>query len=449
MLQAGLERLDRQLGYLLDLSDEDFLFAAQDFLSALEADPQLAIHLRDLEHEADDLGQKLHEDEYGDGEASGLLLRVWEDLGSQLQQPQLGVLLERNGAFKGLFGYFEHPAVVPLDVGAGSENSSRTGQLLDMIEKLDVSEGHVIIETLRGPYEVMRAEQAAAHTRLLRVTRTHPGVALLRLRCLASLDTGGPAEARSRPRKCEASPMLVVRADAHGRRWSGLILGVLHREQTIASLGDGPILMRGLRGAAERLGLELRGRIGTTRSRLAVIERYQARCEWHDRQRLQTLAEEAAGAREHALRDDLARYLFDQGLNPLSEAVLGAHARADLFQPEPRSGFLLEAKQYSDRTSLSTALAQAFRQALDTAGNLTGSGYEVEEAFIVLFRRGGPRAVLPREPIEADGRRWYLRLINIAPPADDASRNRYQPLEYSVEDLRTLLIEQRSALSEG
>jgi hypothetical protein len=176
-----------------------------------------------------------------------------------------------------------------------------------------------------------------------------------------------------------------------------------------------------------------------------VIERFKARCEWHDRARLFTLAEEATAKQESVLRDELALYLFDQGLNPISEAALGEHSRADIFEGATASSFYLEAKQYSDGASLPAALRGAFRQALDTAANLAGSGYEAEEAFIVIFRRGGPRAILPIEPIEFDGLRWYLRLINIAPASEDASQNRHPPVAYDAVELLEMLTAERIA----
>jgi hypothetical protein len=86
-------------------------------------------------------------------------------------------------------------------------------------------------------------------------------------------------------------------------------------------------------------------------------------------------------------------------------------------------------------------LRAAFRQALDTVGNLPGSGYTIDEAFIVLFRRGGPRALLPTEPFMAEGLRWHFVLINIAEASQDASHNKETPVEYTTESLRELLVE--------
>lgn len=58
----------------------------------------------------------------------------------------------------------------------------------------------------------------------------------------------------------------------------------------------------------------------------------------------------------------------------------------------------------------------------------------------MLFRRGGPRALLPVEPLEADGRRWWLPVIDIAEAHDSASRAREDPEAFGLGRLRELLL---------
>lgn len=422
MRTPALELLERQLAYLDGLSDTEFLFSVGDVLQTLEADPQLAGHLSDLCQEADDLGRELQEAEHDRGAPGQMLEIIWDELGARLPDPQHDQLLKANSRFQSLLGSFEHPVVVPLDPNAGAEDDSRIGQMVHMVVDLDVSEGHAIIDGRRGLFEDLRRRQADVHRRQLRLTRTHPGVALLRLRCLAAAgDDSVGEEAVSCPRSDQA-PALAVRANAGGRAWSGLLDSLLAGRVEIANLSAASQLIDGLRSAVSRLGLELRGRIGSVRSRLALINRYKARCEWHDRERLYALAENSAGAREAALRNELALYLFDNGLNPISEAALGSHSRGDVFHPEARDSFLLEAKQYSDGAGLGTALRAAFRQALDTAANLPGSGYEADEVFIVLFRRGGsPSNSSPR----SCSCRWFPMVLT--PYKYRSSRVRCQP----------------------
>ncbi|HET7506770.1 MAG TPA: hypothetical protein VFJ53_00280 [Solirubrobacterales bacterium] len=445
MIDAALDILDRQLAYLSGLGDADLLYAAGDFLDALSQDPQLTAHLEDLCHEIDDLGREFNDREHDRGAPGKLLERIWEDLGKELQNPQLNELTGQDREFRYLLGSFEHPLILPLDPSRKADDEGRVGGLIALIAQLDVSDGHAIIDRYRGAYEALVERQGGIHRQLLARTRTDPGAALLRLRCLAAMSRGmGVAEARSCPRDPDLAPALVVRP---GAPWETLFEYLAGGDEELDRLTGAPPLVASMRAAADRLGLELRGRLGTTRSRLAVIERFKARCEWHDRSRLFALAEEAASNRkqESVLRDELALYLFDQSLNPISEAALGEHSRADVFEPAVTSSFYLEAKQYSNGASLTVALRAAFRQALDTAANLGGSGYAAEEAFIVIYRRGGPRAILPSEPLEFDGLRWYLRLINIAPPSEDASKNKHTPVVYDAAALLEMLTAERTA----
>jgi hypothetical protein len=206
------------------------------------------------------------------------------------------------------------------------------------------------------------------------------------------------------------------------------------------------------RRATRLLVLDLHRRLYTVRGRLGVVQRFKARCEWHDRKRLRALADAAQMAHkspEHALRDEMTLYLFDQGLNPQVEAVVGTSSRADVFDPSAGPCFYVEAKQYSEGTGLDTLMQAAFRQALDTVGNLTGSGYSIDEAFIVLFRRSGPRALLPTDPVTADGLRWHFVLINIADAKDDASKNKATPVEFSADTLREMLLHIRAEQQTG
>lgn len=446
-MKESLSLLDRQLAYLAGLSDTDFLFAIADFLSALGADPEIASHLAELCREADALGREHYEREYDGGAPGKLLEHIWEDLGAGLPAPQNQELIRRDQKFRQIVGHFEHPAVLPLDPNLGNEDFSRIGSLLKMVSELDVSVGNQIIEKVRHPYSELQTSQARLHRAFLIRSRSDPGVALLRLRCLASMGrTDGERGPGSSCPPAGEQPHLLISVE---RSWEDLLDQLVDGRRELSDFSAAPAFVAAMRNAAQRLGLELRGRIGTTRSRIALIERYKARCEWHDRDRLRALAAEASGQRENALRDDLALYLFDQGLNPISEARLGERSRADIFDPDPRSSFYLEAKQYDKGTSPIAALRAAFTQALDTAAALAGSGHEAEEAFIVVFRLGGSRLALPREPIPFDGLKWHLRLINIAPPEEDASKNREAPRHVSPEELLELLVESRDARSKG
>lgn len=168
--------------------------------------------------------------------------------------------------------------------------------------------------------------------------------------------------------------------------------------------------------------------MGTTRSRLALVERFKARCEWHDRARLETVAENGAGKAEDRLTAEFARYLFDQGLSPLTKPLTGG-LEPDLL--DPHASFYVEAKQY--KRSARSELIRSVGQVLDTVGRLQGSAYAVTEAFVVVFRRGGPRYVLP-PLLEAENYRVHLVLIDIAPPAESGARQQQKPAVLKAEE---------------
>ncbi len=131
----------------------------------------------------------------------------------------------------------------------------------------------------------------------------------------------------------------------------------------------------------KRVYEELRLRLGTARSNLSLIRRYKNRCEWHDRERLQAVAQTKSA--ENDLTAELARYLFDQGLNPLTRART-ADLEPDLLDPTSLGKVYVEAKQYAD--SARGYLVKGVGQVHDTLGRLRGTPYEVTEAFIVIFR---------------------------------------------------------------
>ena len=178
-----------------------------------------------------------------------------------------------------------------------------------------------------------------------------------------------------------------------------------------------------LRVGLMRLANELHRRIGTTRSRRALIARFKQRAEWHDARRLRDVANDPngdlPGGPEDRLTEELARFLFDQGLNPLTKPLVGG-LQPDLLDPSIRPGFYVEAKQYN--SSARQAIIKSLAQVLDTVGRLQSEAYGITEAFCVVFRRNGPRYLLP-EFVQAEGLprlfhpRGYRASRDLRPPS--------------------------------
>lgn len=169
---------------------------------------------------------------------------------------------------------------------------------------------------------------------------------------------------------------------------------------------------------------ELRARLGLVRSMNSVIDRYRARATLHDAARLRDLAKKKPRAAEAALTADLARYLHDEGLNPLTEVWIG-RLRADLLDPSSPGRLYVEAKQYTKSDGRDKVL-QGHREAWDQIQKLRGTVYEPRDAYLVIFRRSGPLYQLPAE-VRFQGTVLRPRLVDIAEPSETGSRQKHGP----------------------
>lgn len=169
----------------------------------------------------------------------------------------------------------------------------------------------------------------------------------------------------------------------------------------------------------ERLEAELRARIGTVRSRLALFERFRQRAQCYDRERLREIAQGATREAEQRLTHELAVFLFDSGLNPLTEVTVDNN-RLDILDPPGR--VYVEAKQYSSSASARADIVHGVNQIASGFQKLAGTPLEVHEGFLAVFRwdrEGGPVPPLyelPRE-LRLGRRRIYPLLIDLASSA--------------------------------
>jgi hypothetical protein len=266
--------------------------------------------------------------------------------------------------------------------------------------------------------------------RLLRLrTRTSAGLALFKLEAVPDelnppprlLDDEGQESpnAASDPIKWMSSESYSLFKLAWQQRLDAADLGVI--DNRVADLRD----------AVERLREDLRRRIGSTRSRLALVNRFKLRCEWHDRERMLAVAgdDRLAGGPEDRLTGELARYLFDAGLSPLAKSLAGG-LEPDLL--DPLASFYVEAKQFGS-SSARDDIVNGVKQVLDTVGRLRGGPYAVDEAFCVVFRRGGPYYDLPAV-LQTETYRLHLVLVDLAPTTEAGRRQRDEPVQIPVDE---------------
>jgi hypothetical protein len=180
------------------------------------------------------------------------------------------------------------------------------------------------------------------------------------------------------------------------------------------------------------IALDLRLRIDELHSLRTLVARFVARATLFDGNRLRSIATTAPGHLERVLTTEFATYLFDRGLNPLVDPTV-AELRPDLLGTGLPWTMYVEAKQY-DHSLTKRAFIKFAAQVWSTWGRLRAN-WDVREAFLLVFRRGGPLFRLP-DVVRHGTLTLHPFLVDIAPPAVTGSRATALPIEIHADDLR-------------
>ncbi|WP_309894758.1 hypothetical protein [Archangium sp.] len=445
MLLSAMEDLvgllDRQFRFLFEQNDEDFARELRRTLGALGSEPRLALLLRETR---DRVHQLLRQFERHDRETVERLKKLRNRLEHQVPELDSPSDHQTSGASKEdesthyRLADFD-AAVVPrtgpqaLTRGDGSTSGQLTLILEELFWRAIYGEDFHRKQELRPevrPLQQKFLNVREAHIRTWRtfydMVLTEPGSAFLYLEaCLEAILSGQPLK-RS-PEEWRVFGLLGFKMpvlepevfyDDHHSETHLPQQEKQNRRQAV---------VRDMRRAAQRLYHGLQLLLGTRRSVQVVFERFKTRCEWYDRDRLRALATEkpkavrAARSRprqiEQRLKNELALYLFDQGLNPLLEVPVGAN-RSDFFEP---SRFYLEAKQYSD-ASPKHKLLKGVSQTYELMASLRGSQHDPYEAYYVVFRLGGPLVQMDDE-VSFAGLTLRTIVIDLAPAISSGSRS--------------------------
>jgi hypothetical protein len=167
---------------------------------------------------------------------------------------------------------------------------------------------------------------------------------------------------------------------------------------------------------------ELRERVAQRRSRRVLARRFAGWCERYDARALRERASTPKKG-ERLLTLEFARFLYDQGLNPLVDPAVSGQ-RPDVQQPE---SLYVDARIYNKK-SPQEQIVRAVGQTWESWARVDQS-YDVREAFLLVFRVAGPRVRLPHDVVHGE-RRLHLQLVDIGPP------ERVPTLELSEGSLR-------------
>ena len=299
------------------------------------------------------------------------------------------------------------PAAFTAEGGGG-----RAAPLLAILRQLDAETRPTTPRLVRHPEQqpadplaAWRARLAGVLHRYFRALRSmrlrvgaSAGLALLKLD--AAVDALNPPD---------------VRTDANGRLDTTSVADLTLFNAVWSESPDMALLqdrVAELRGCVERVGDELCVRLGTTRSRAALVQRFKHRCEWHDRERMLAVANEErlAGGGGGRLTGEVARYLFDAGLNPVTR-LLGNRPAPTLL--DPRTTFYVEAAQYTHGVARDQLPAIVDR-ALHAMRALRAGGLRLDDGWLVVLRCGGPRFNLP-ELLRTEDCRLHLTVIDLTP----------------------------------
>jgi len=182
----------------------------------------------------------------------------------------------------------------------------------------------------------------------------------------------------------------------------------------------------------EAVSEEIQHRLGLHLSHRALVRRFKTRTERFEAEQLRCLVEAHPNRKpEDILTLAAARYLFDRGLNPLFNASI-VTLRPDLFDASEPFSLYIEAKQYLKAPR--AELLKGVWQLWDTWSELDGS-HQVREAFLLVFRRGGPLVVFDGSPPRLLGRTLHPLVVDIAPIEEKGSRAQAAPIHISNDEL--------------
>jgi hypothetical protein len=466
-----VELLDRQVDFLLRQTESAaFLIQVEPFLRALRTEPRLAAYLDDVLEEVVGVIDAMEE---VDTELTTELVELRREFvelrpeadDSDMKPPSESdspaATLHARLSYRGTLAYFDEWAASEPESFNADGKGGKAKTLLGILQNKDTAYRHEV-EAAAARKDDLEDDSSEAQpqteteqdgpepdrldawrrrvgsvqrrydyaVRLLRLrTRTSPGLALFKLEAV-------PDQLNPPPRIIDDEGQETLSAPSDVIEWmsseSYSLFKLAWQERLDAA--DVSVIDRrvaDLRDAVERVWEELRRRIGTTRSRLALVNRFKLRCQWHDRERMLAVADDdrLSGGPEDRLTSEFARYLFDAGLSPLTKPLAGG-LQPDLL--DPLASFYVEAKQFAS-SSARGDIVNGVRQVLDTVGRLRAGPYAVDEAFCVVFRREGPYYDLPAV-LQTETYRLHLVLVDLAPTTEAGRRQRDKPVQIPVDE---------------
>lgn len=426
VLHDDVELLDRRFSFVENTEGGAFVRELAQLLEVLEQDPRYATHLADLGREAEEGVKRLDgDDESLSAEADKLRARLIQFAPTLSDSSQPSEEDQDDSDCTATVAWFEKKlgeTSFPPDTFT-CEVETKAKALLNWVKTkaettklVDSVASRKFGDDLRADtQELKRLEAKFVDWKL-----TSAAVSLVAIKnfIFHALDSEGLS--------FEPGPMQTTFGFSIAIECAGWPDFDLRKPDPAPDTKAGRQLAREIsahRQHSKRVYEELRHRVGSRASMLSLFERFKNRCEWHDRERLASLVGKRASKQKRAQHEELLTaelrlWLFDKGLNPIATPQMGG-LRPDVIDPTHGSNLYVEAKQY--HRAEKGYLIKAFQQVWSTVATLQTSSYKVREAFLVIFRWGGPQYKLPPSVI---GESWttHILVIDIAEPSERGSR---------------------------
>jgi hypothetical protein len=424
-----LDALQSHVSRLLEQDNDRLLIGLPRFLEVLKTDPLLSSAISSLISDAD---QKNEQFGAHDAQIRHELKTLWPRYRALLEE-KLPIDTRKLRIFnaRGSFEVFER-RLESSDTPEirhdkePTEDPSNAGELITQLTHWSsgwLQDDSDEVADLRQRFEVLRQRHQYAFRQFWLDGRNTAGTALRRLDDLS--------QTMNRPPGDGSDTDTTIRRLEHVRVRD--LLAVLYDPSNFPSEDQRRALEEAANSVRRDVRLvhqEIRAVLLLRRSRLWLIRRFAARCERYDADELRRLCSSEKEP-EKRLTARFARFLFDQGLNPITDAPV-ARLKPDVL--DLGFPFYVEAKQYGrEGKDVRSALKRAFGQVLGTWGRLRAT-HELNEAFLLVFRLDGPRVEMP-EVVRLDGRTLYTWLVDLVPPRRAGSREKFVPIVITGEEV--------------
>jgi hypothetical protein len=456
-----IEKLEFERDYVINLEGADFLRQLCRYSDAMERDPRAAAVLAELVADAKRLlnSYTQHEEQMVPRLVAlrEEFVRLAPDADdSSMEAPAESTLA--SPSWMASLAYFDQvaqsgpPLRVPLQA-TGAEDHSRSqllsGLLWNKIWQLQFgteenAEGvkRVVEERRRPELDELReavdrtlGEHSRFHQRFVTERRTSPGFAYLEIHVLVKdiLEGGDPRPSDDAEQSSWFAQMLARAPQLKLLQDTLYATGSQRLSESEQESLDQ--LVRAAKDLVERLHHGLVSSATQIRSALRLLHRYKAWAQLYDAERLRELADSNSKKAELLLEAEAAKFLFQEGLTPLTQVTVG-RLRPDVLDVFTGDALYIETKQLNDSQPMRTIVSGA-KQLRNTLGRVESLPIPVREAFLLIFRRSGPDIDLP-EWYLAGRVRVYPVVIDLAETSESGSKQEHQAVVITGEQLAAI-----------